>query len=354
MLRFVVNRNLAKERIWAWASADVSQGIGDSAADFGKLGGQNGVASASVLLRVEACVPLGGIREAGCTGYPVDAPTLWKPTGILHDYAANDSLKFGLLTGSYHNNYSGGVVRRNVTSFKDEVNAATGQFSTNDGIARTIDRITIHGWQGAIYDCGYETTRNRYQNKVGASLPCKSWGAPIAEMMYEGLRYFSGKASGTPAYATGVDVAANADRTIGFSAPPTWLNPYRAKVNGGNPICSRPVQMVIADPLTSFDNDQLPGAAYSASTPILGPPSVPADLAGLNVSTESDEIWTRRVWAPATSMSGSQVRCTTEIRLPRAPAASRRSWVMRPTRRSRVVVTIRRAWRGLRASPAST
>jgi len=285
VLRYITDADGDRERIWAWASADVAQGVGSISANFTKLGGRAAVGSTDMVLRVETCVPLGGVREEGCTGYPVNAPTVWKPTGILHDYAANDSLKFGLLTGSYHNNYSGGVVRRNITSFKDEIDAATGQFSTNDGIARTIDRITIHGWDGSIYDCAYETTRNRYQ---GA---CKSWGAPIAEMMYEGLRYFSGKSAGTTAYTSGVGTAGNADRTIGFSAPPTWLNPYRAKVNGGNPICSRPVQMVIADPLTSFDNDQLPGSFFGIDTNF-GASIGTSDLAGLNVSTESDAIWT--------------------------------------------------------------
>ncbi len=285
VLRYIVDADGDKERIWAWASADVAQGIGSNPANFTKLGGRNSVAATDLVLRVEACVPIGGVREGGCTGYPDNAPTVWKPTGILHDYASNDSLKFGLLTGSYHNNYSGGVVRRNITSFKDEVNAATGQFSTNDGIARSIDRITIHGWSGSIYDCGYQTGRNRYQGE------CKSWGAPIAEMMYEGLRYFSGKSAGTAAYTSGVGSAGNADLTMGFSAPPTWLNPYRAKVNGGNPICSRPVQMVIADPLTSFDNDQLPGSAFGLDASF-GASIGTSDLAGLNVSTESDAIWT--------------------------------------------------------------
>ncbi len=285
VLRYITDADGEKERIWAWASADVAQGIGSSPANFSKLGGRVTVFATDMLLRVEACVLIGGVREEGCTGYPVDTPTVWKPTGVLHDYAANDSLKFGLLTGSYHNNYSGGVVRRNIRSFKDEVNAATGQFSTNDGIARTIDRLTIYGWQGNIYDCNYQTGRNRYQKE------CGSWGAPIAEMMYEGLRYFSGKSAGTPAYASGVDDSGNADRKIGFRAPPTWLNPYRSKANGGNPICSRPVQMVIADPLTSFDNDQLPGSAFGVD-PNFGASIGTSDLAGLNVSTESDAIWT--------------------------------------------------------------
>lgn len=291
VLRYITNADKVKERIWYWASADVAQGIGKNPANFVKGGGRTRVAATDLSLKVEACVPLGSpaTREANCTGYPSASPTVWKPTGILHDYASNDSLKFGLLTGSYQNNYSGGVVRRNIQSFKNEVSTTNGTFTDNAGIARTIDRITIHGWSGSIYDCGYNTSRQRNQGE------CKSWGAPVAEMMYEGLRYFAGKSAGSAAYLTGV--SSGADNTMGFTAPPAWQNPFQSKNQAstgatfGNPICSRPVQMVIADPQVSFDSDQLPGAHYSPSAN-MGTALGTSDLTGLNVSTEVDAIWT--------------------------------------------------------------
>ena len=283
VLRYILNADQTKERIWMWASADVAQGIGSNPANFVKGGGRTSVAATDLALRVLACVPIGGAYEANCTKYISGSTTVWKPTGVLHEYSVNDSLKFGLLTGSYQNNYSGGVVRRNIRSFKDEVDAATGQFSDDAGIARTIDRITIHGWNGSIYDCGFRATAQRPQGE------CKSWGAPVAEMMYEGLRYFAGKTSATNAFSNGV--ATGADSTIGFAAPPAWLNPYRAKADGGSPICSRPVQMVIADPLTSFDTDQVPGAYYSPAGGF-GLPLDSFDLTGLNVATQVDQIWT--------------------------------------------------------------
>lgn len=286
VLRYLTDVDKTTHRIWYWASADVAQGIGSSPANFVKGTGANTSETATDLkLRVEACVLIGGAREAGCTGYPSSSPTVWKPTGTLHDYAVNDQLKFGLITGSYEKNYSGGVVRRNITSFNDEIVTATGQFaSSNDGIARTIDRLMVHGWGGSQYDCGYKTTANRNQGD------CKSWGAPIAEMMYEGLRYFSGKSAATTAFNYGS--GASADATMGFPALPTWTNPFRAKASGGSPICSRPVQMVIADPLTSFDSDQLPGTYYSTPTTGYGAALGSNDLAGLNVTTEADAIWT--------------------------------------------------------------
>ena len=288
-LRYITNADKTTERIWLWASADVAQGIGADNANFIKGGAavpRTSVPSTALRVRVEACVPIGGIREANCTGYPTTGtPVIWKPTGVLHDYSNNDALKFGLITGSYQNNYSGGVVRRNITSFQDEIVSSTGQFSTTDGIARTIDRLTIHGWNSgsSIYDCGYKTDGNRPEGG------CRSWGAPVGEMMYEGLRYLSGKSSSTSAYSSGVSTGA--DFAMGFSAPPAWVNPYRAKADGGSPICSRPVQMVIADPLTSFDSDQLPGSYYSPSGGF-GTALGTNDLIGLNVSTEADAIWT--------------------------------------------------------------
>lgn len=297
-LRVILNADQVTERIWTWASTDVDYApIAADTAKFTATGGRASVASTAYALKVEACVALGGAREANCTGYPTATPTRWKPTGVLHEYSVNDQLKFGLLTGSYRNNYSGGVVRRNIASFTEEVNPANGVFRQVtegtvlvDGIARTIDRISIYGWNGSAYYCGSEF------NKLRIEGDCQSWGAPIGEMMYEGLRYFAGKASPFSAYANGVGVSTAPDSRLqlplmGTGSSP-WQNPFRAKAAGGNPICSRPVQMVIADPVTSFDNDGLPGASF----PVLaqyGNPLAPAqgDIDGVDVTVEANTIW---------------------------------------------------------------
>ncbi|WHZ11247.1 MAG: Type IV fimbrial biogenesis protein PilY1 [Burkholderiaceae bacterium] len=297
-LRVIQNADQVKERIWNWASTDVGYApIADDNANFSNAGGRNSVASTAYSLVVEACVALGGARESDCTGYPAAAPTVWKPTGVLHDYTANDALKFGLITGSYQNNYSGGVVRRNIGSFASEVDPANGVFqqvaegsATVDGIARTIDRLSIYGWSGSSYYCGTSFSAPRAQRD------CESWGAPVAEMMYEGLRYFSGKTVPSATYAAGVGNADSPDTRLRLpllgTATSPWKNPYRAKSAGGNPICSRPVQMVIADPVTSFDSDQLPGIPLLFAPPAsMGAALGSNDLVGLNVSSQSDAIW---------------------------------------------------------------
>lgn len=254
-------------------------------------------------VRVEACVNLSpGGREAGCTGYPVgsSSPTIYKPTGVLHDYSVNDRLKFGLLTGSYTNNYSGGVLRKDIGSFADEYSSSTGVFSSVSGIVKTVNALTSVGLRPSdqLYlsnsvnttTCpvgSLEWNRLRCQGEVNM------WGAPVAEMMYEGLRYFTDKQPLT-AFTTGVTsgtATASLDGKLGLPLVSTWSNPYRPKASGGNPICSRAVQMVIADPITSFDSDQLPGAAFTPDTG-KGTAVPVTDLPGLNVSNEADAIWT--------------------------------------------------------------
>lgn len=310
-LRAITDVDINIDRVWLWASSE--RPVGGAAGTTGytrRAGKVSNPNSASVIpyglpgfstgtsyssktfaafvtpptIRVEACVLINGVREAGCTGYPSATPTSWKPTGVLHDYSANDALKFGLITGSYLNNYSGGVLRKDIGSFKDEIDLSTGQFSSVVGIAKSIDRLTNYGFDisSQLYNCGFLWTSLRPENK------CSMWGAPVGEMMYEGLRYFTDKQP-TPAFITGVAASTSPDTRITLPTKTTWKNPFRPTTSGGSPICSRPVQMVIADPITSFDSDQLPGAAYSPAAGYGA--AVTNDLTGLDVSSQADSIW---------------------------------------------------------------
>ena len=133
------------------------------------------------------------------------------------------------------------------------------------------------------------------------------WGNPLGEMMYESLRYFSGASAGTPGFTTGVGTNHVIDNGTTVKSPepsamldlqtPVWMNPY--KVNAGRtstaafPKCSRPIQMVIGDPKTSFDSDQLPGIDTNFGTSS-------GSLGSLNVSTEADAIWTSEFGATVT------------------------------------------------------
>ncbi len=100
------------------------------------------------------------------------------------------------------------------------------------------------------------------------------WGNPVAEMMYEGLRYFAGK--GSPSSAFAISASGNDDATLNLPLP-AWNNPYAS-----GDYCARPFQVVISDINPSFDTDQVPGTSFGTYA---------GDVPGLNVSTLGDTLW---------------------------------------------------------------
>lgn len=215
-----------------------------------------------------------GKLEGNCKAYVNGSTTVYKPTGLLHTYGENDSMAFGLITGSYQKNISGGVLRKNISSFKNEVDPNTGIFTTTNGIVSTINKLRINtfSYSGHSYASGWITTRPINEGEAA------EWGNPIAEMMYEGLRYFAGKASPTSDFS--IATTDNPDASLGLPLP-AWLDPYAT--SGGNYLsCAKPMQLVISDTNASYDTDQLPGSSFS---------SFSSDLTGLDVSTLADTIW---------------------------------------------------------------
>jgi type IV pilus assembly protein PilY1 len=246
-------------------------------------------------VRVQTCVPLvvngNTVYESWCTGYPKNAPTSYKPTGLLHRYGEAKTLAFGLISGTYDNNYAGGVLRQNVDDFDQEVNAANGRYTAVQGVVYHLNQFKPIGLSaGAQWGCGSWTGLPPNGN-------CPAWGNPIGEMMFEGLQYFAG---GTPTAAfvgNGTEPKANSAANALGLRQPAWRNPYAAAATGrahaaAYPSCARPIQMTIGDPKTSFDSDHLPGAAFAvgANGINMGANSTPT-LAALNVSTEADAIW---------------------------------------------------------------
>ena len=193
---------------------------------------------------------------------------------------------FGLLTGSYDQNLSGGRVRKNIGSFKDEINANTGIFTNPTfSLVSQINNIRIRNFSyytspvnsNNAYYSGNYTYRNgnlpaptNYYNEdifnnsygswdnatgtyhVMTEGEYGDWGNPVAEMMYEGLRYFA-DAGKTSAYDNGTTTD---DEQVGLSRP-DWASPYTA-----TNWCAKPSQMVISSVNPSFDSDQLPGSRF--------------------------------------------------------------------------------------------
>jgi type IV pilus assembly protein PilY1 len=267
LMRVITNR---QERIWNWVAKEgpvVDLNIDPGRDADGNAVGGGGIAPTDYVVRVEVCVTSPAFpREDNCKGYPTLNPTSWKPTGILHSYGENRSIAFGLLTGSYENARSGGVIRKNVGFFDNEINAANGTINTGvNGIVRSLDALRISQWTAGGYNC------------AGG---CKDFGNPVAEMMYEGLRYFAKTTAPTAAY----DYVGGVDATLGLPKP-AWLDPYRGKAAGGFAACSRPIQMVVSDVNPTFDSDQLPGGSFGAIA------ASPTALTGLNVTSLGTSIW---------------------------------------------------------------
>lgn len=198
--------------------------------------------SSDLTARVAVCVP--GMLEDQCKSYFTRASTpveTVKPTGLLQKYGDVDverRTRFGLITGSYKKNTSGGVLRKNIrvltnnantsltsstvcgdNNSDDEIDVCTGQFINQDaadsGIIDTLNRIHIAGYKtpaaGSITttqvcSSGYNNSApfacNASNLLSGTNGTCVDWGNPLSEMYHEALRYFAGKTSASTAYAT--------------------------------------------------------------------------------------------------------------------------------------------------------
>ena len=210
--------------------------------------------------------------ESNCKQYPSG---VYKPTGILQKYGEPGKMYFGLLTGSYTKNTSGGVLRKPIGPITDEIDANTGQFTSTNGIVSTIDKLRIVGFSySSNYEyndnCGWITTEPLSEGK------CRMWGNPIGEMMYEGLRYFAGKGSPTSDFTYGA--GSNDDNDLGLPKP-NWDDPYVT-----NDYCAKPFMLVLSDINPTYDSDQLPGSYFGSA------PS-PNDLSSLHVDNLADTIF---------------------------------------------------------------
>jgi type IV pilus assembly protein PilY1 len=105
------------------------------------------------------------------------------------------------------------------------------------------------------------------------------WGNPIAEMMYEGVRYLAGKGAANPDFNIVFGQGEESGLPGGGLPVATWDNPYVNK-----PVCTKPFETVISDINPSYDTDQLPGSAFGSFSDSNGVP-------GLNVATEAQTIW---------------------------------------------------------------
>ncbi|TCT22888.1 PilC/PilY family type IV pilus protein [Thiobaca trueperi] len=247
---------------------------------------------ADYVVRVQVCKS-SDLLDKSCKTYTdttaTPNTTTYKPDGLLQKYGNTDKMMFGLMSGSFTHPYNmrGGVLRKNIESFTNEIDLKTGIFKENvDGIVQTINKFRIVDFnmdQSYQYNDGWLTTES--MSKSNSKFP--DWGNPLAEMMYETLRYFSGKTTATadftPTPTDGKERVTLRDYSGSSTMDlpmPSWQDPYLKK---DTLYCSPAAQLLISDVNPSFDTEYVPGSAWG---------SFSGDISGLNVKNEADAIWT--------------------------------------------------------------
>ena len=273
-LRVLLNRPY---RIWEWVSKE-SPVAGTIVTPV--TGDVNVTFDAEFRVRVAVCVSEALIGQENCQRYPNGN---YKPVGLLHEFGENDSMLFGLLTGSYTANKSGGVLRKNMGSITNEIDPDDGTLTSTVGIIKTLDNFRVAAYSrytgngGTNYDCGLPAMARGAPEDGN----CRMWGNPVAEMMYETLRYFRGMQP-TSAF-TAIKGPSNTDVETRLNLPrPTWSDPYR-----NQPACAKPFQTVMADINNSYDSDQLPGSVFPLE---VGSDAISNVLPNLDVEALAREI----------------------------------------------------------------
>lgn len=289
-------------RAWHWINVNGNTDIcSDTKID---LNG-DGVAETATLssktnynVTVRVCDPAAGFNYSGdwekkhCKNYstasPQDPNGPWRPVGLLQLYGVSDNTSkicskdlltsctndngctgkgqclnpsdmfFGLIAGSYTHPKDGGYVRKDIYSINEEVNT--------QGILQT----SASSGKGLLI-------KSIEELRCPTTYPLITHlGNPMGEIMYEGLRYWSGRGTPTTAFVSGISNGASGDSGY-YASQPSWDTPASLY-----PACSLPFNLVISDVYNSYDHDQIPGSAFA---------SVSGDLTGFNAKDLADKIW---------------------------------------------------------------
>ena len=218
--------------------------------------------------------------DANCTEYKNGASaSSWKPTGLLQNHGVNRngttdtsddtvSMKFGLITGSYAANVSGGVLRTNIVDVNNEIDNTNGQIKGTSKIVANINNFQViqYNYTSGWYDAGgTEGNCVPAEPAVLTNGVCKSWGNPIGEMLYETIRYFKGLSGPTSEYRP-----SNPDSGISsLTVEAQWDDPF-----ANCPPCSKPFALLFSDASPSYDSDHLPGSYWPQTISTSDVPSV--------------------------------------------------------------------------------
>lgn len=242
------------------SNSNSSSDSGLSAASSNPDKTTNGLGSKDYVARVKVC-DSSYIGTENCKTYPDGAK---KPIGLLQTYGDDDKLRFGMMTGSFGKNKSGGVLRKNVSSITDEIDVTTsGTFKSapsTGGIIDTLNKLRIHGYRND--DGTYFGTTGSDNCIWGLNTftdgDCSNWGNPQSEIFLESLRYLTNH-SALSAYlptSTNTDSSYIPGLTVATPTNPIIATEWCAKLNV--------IQFNAST--SSYDGDQLSNVADITAT----------------------------------------------------------------------------------------
>lgn len=224
-------------------------------------------------IRVQACVN-GWVGRENCKSFSSGGTVSLKPSGILLDYGYAGSsadaarAEFGLISGSYDYNLSGGLLRKNMGNLNDEIkpngtfcHRSGGGAGCTDGIIKSFDAFRLYGAGPSRYALDGSFSWVQPADLKNKTFP--SWGNPVGEMLIEALSYFANKGA-----VARPDVSIDGSKSFGLPRP-DWTDPLNddlavtgsgGKTRGqiyGKSVC-RPMSMLaVSSSAVSFDRDDV-------------------------------------------------------------------------------------------------
>lgn len=277
--------------------------------------GRSGTSKGTYTARIEVCKtgldgavsPATGFtddEESRCKLYPLGN---YKPVGLLQKYGEANQAAFGLMTGSYDKNLSGGVLRKNVTSFTNEVDLDDGQFKSGvNGIVSNLNALRMYGYNYSDGTYNATTVDNcSWGVRAFTEGTCGSWGNPLGEIFLESLRYLvspSGSSPETPAFKAS---SWPKDAAIGLSVA-SWSDPFAATTvaSFGSQLCRRTSVINFNASVTSFDGDQ-----WATQTDINGMTSTTAATYTDNIGTAEGLYATGKNWSIGSTATDTNQLC---------------------------------------------
>ncbi|MDR1314180.1 MAG: hypothetical protein LBQ12_10930 [Deltaproteobacteria bacterium] len=188
-----------------------------------------------------------------------------KPSGLLQQNGEHGQMLFGLMTGTFdrrgdgydakdgpgeYTRRKGGIIRAHINDLSSSVDLKTGIIKAagkkdkDSSLINTIDSLIIAG--SPTYG--------------GSYLTATSWGNPVGELLYEGVRYFGRLTEESLVYGTVQPtfdfVPKKKERDSFPDMPLVGFHDWNEIPAIPSAECAKPIIILIAEAETDFDGDQ--------------------------------------------------------------------------------------------------